>query len=103
MTLSQWRAKGIKRVRGAGYPSGGDKAVLMLPAGDDGPAFLMLRNFYVSKRYNNADKYALAVGLLADEIAGAPGLARDWPRGYVLLSEDERMEAPARASASRSL
>ncbi len=93
MTLSQWRAKGIKRVRGAGYPSGGDKAVLMLPAGDDGPAFLMLRNFYVLKRYNNADKYALAVGLLADEIAGAPGLARDWPRGYVLLSEDERMEA----------
>ena len=30
----------------------------------------MIKNFFVIKAYNNADKYALAVGLLADEIAG---------------------------------
>ncbi len=38
----------------------------------------MLKNFSVIKRYNNADKYALAVGLLADAIAGSNGLVQDW-------------------------
>jgi len=93
MTLSQWSAKGVKRVAGRAFARGDDKAVLMLPAGTNGPAFLLLRNFYVLKRYNNADKYALAVGLLADQIAGHGGLVRDWPRGYVLLNEEERREA----------
>ena len=53
--------------------------ISILPAGPNGPAFLMTKNFYVLKAYNNADKYALAVGHLADRIGGAgdvrPGLA----------------------------
>ncbi|MEM9795139.1 MAG: lytic murein transglycosylase [Pseudomonadota bacterium] len=35
-----------------------------------GPAFAMGPNFRVIKRYNNSDNYALAVGYLADRIAG---------------------------------
>jgi membrane-bound lytic murein transglycosylase B len=92
-TISGWEKRGVRRVRGASFPRPGDKATLKLPAGPGGPAFLVARNFSVLKRYNNAEKYALAVGLLADRLAGGPALARDWPRGYVLLSEEERMEA----------
>ena len=52
----------------------------------------MVKNFYVLKRYNNADKYALTVGLLADELAGHGGLVVDWPRGYEPLNEAGRMQ-----------
>jgi membrane-bound lytic murein transglycosylase B len=41
------------------------------------------------KNYNNADKYALAVGLLADEIAGAPACVQDWKRPFTKLDFDE--------------
>ncbi|MEM8540909.1 MAG: peptidoglycan-binding protein, partial [Pseudomonadota bacterium] len=54
--------------------------------GRDGPAFLMIKNFFVIKRYNNADKYALGVGLLADQIAGYPEPTRDWKRPYTRIS-----------------
>jgi len=60
--------------------------------GREGPAFLMTKNFFVLKRYNNADKYALAVGLLADEIAGYGGLVRDWNRPFTKLSFEEKQE-----------
>ncbi len=92
ITLAKWMKLGVKRARGGGFPRPGDEAVLKLPAGNKGPAFLMVRNFYVLKRYNNADKYALTVGLLADELAGHGGLVNDWPRGYEPLDEAGRKE-----------
>ena len=63
-----------------------------MPAGAKGPAFLMLRNFFMIKRYNNSDSYALAVGLLADRIAGYGGLKQEWPKPDGALSMDERRE-----------
>jgi membrane-bound lytic murein transglycosylase B len=92
ITLAKWHGMGIRRANGRAFPRPGDQAVLKLFAGKDGPAFLVLRNFYVIKRYNNADSYALAVGHLGDRIAGFGPLAQSWPRGYVPLDESERME-----------
>ena len=92
ITLRQWSRMGIKRASGTPFPRLGDLAILKLPGGADGPAFLMIRNFYVLKRYNNADKYALAVGHLADRLAGFGPIVQDWPRGYEPLKEDERKE-----------
>ena len=92
MALSAWAAKGFARASGGRFASPSDRATLMLPAGVDGPAFLMTRNYYVLKTYNNADKYALAVGHLADMIAGGGPFVRDWPRGYKPLSVKERLE-----------
>jgi hypothetical protein len=40
-----------------------------MPAGRRGPAFIVTPNFYVLKRYNESDLYALFVGHLADRIA----------------------------------
>jgi hypothetical protein len=42
----------------------------MMPAGRAGPAFLVSENFYVLKRYNESDLYALFIGHLADRIDG---------------------------------
>ena len=89
LTISQWRKLGIKRVKGKSFPRGKDKAVLKMLAGARGPAFLMLKNFFVLKRYNNAEKYALAVGHLADRIRGGDGFVKPWPRGYTPLSETQ--------------
>ena len=95
-TLAQWRKLGIKRVNGKAFPSGKargkEKAVLKLPAGGKGPAFLMLKNFFVLKRYNNADKYALAVGHLADRLRGGNAFVQPWPRGYTPLTETQAMK-----------
>ena len=91
-TLGQWQSLGFKRPSGAGFASPGDNANLVQLAGAAGPSFLMTKNFYVLKNYNNADKYALAVGLLADQIGGYAGLYQDWPRGYKPLSMAERYE-----------
>jgi len=94
--IRDFQRLGVKRANGENFPRQGDNAVLKFPGGNNGPAFLMLKNFYVLKRYNNADKYALAVGHLADRIQGGGPLVQDWPRGYVSLSEEERKEVQTR-------
>ena len=95
ITLSQWSNKGVRRVAGKSFPRPGNKAILKVFAGASGPKFLMMRNFFVLKSYNNADKYALAVGHLADRIAGYNSFVNDWPRGYIPLNEAERKELQA--------
>jgi membrane-bound lytic murein transglycosylase B len=74
--------------RGAGCGSGDS----LQPDGSSGPSFAVHKNFYVLKRYNNSDKYALAVGLLADQIAGRPGPKRDWNRPFKRLNFAEKQE-----------
>ena len=91
-TLSDWQKLGVTRANGKPFPRPDDRATLKLPEGRGGPVFLMLRNFEVIKRYNNADTYAVAVGLLADEIGGYGGLERDWKRPFTPISQTERQE-----------
>ncbi len=92
ISIAEWQALGVVRANGAKFPRPGDKAVLKLPAGNAGPAFLVLKNFYVIKRYNNSDFYAFAVGHLSDRIGGAGDFVKSWPRGYDPLNEAERKE-----------
>lgn len=98
-TLSQWAALGFARPNGKDFPRGTDRAELKLMAGSNGPAFLMLKNFFVIKRYNAADSYALAVGLLADEIAGFSGMVQAWPRPSGTLDIREKFELQSRLKA----
>ncbi|AYD02159.1 membrane-bound lytic murein transglycosylase B [Neorhizobium sp. NCHU2750] len=95
-TLSQWAALGFTRPNGKSFPRGSDRATLKLMAGANGPAFLMMKNFYTIKKYNAADSYALAVGLLADEIAGYGGLQQSWPRPDGTLDVKEKFELQSR-------
>lgn len=92
MILEEWEGKGISRTRNRSFSGKSRKAVLHLPAGESGPSFLLLRNFYVLKTYNNADKYALAVGHLADRIAGRGAFAVALSSPAAELSEVDRVE-----------
>jgi len=65
-------------------------AWIFVPAGHAGPAFLVYNNFSVILRYNYATSYALGIGLLADALAGRPGLQASWPRQEKPLNRDER-------------
>lgn len=89
--IGEWRAAGLVLTDGGRLPDHGP-ASLFLPAGLRGPAFLTFDNFRVIKRYNNADSYALAVGHLADRLAGAGPIRAAWPRGDRPLTRDEREE-----------
>jgi membrane-bound lytic murein transglycosylase B len=96
-TLSEWAKLGFKRAGGMPFSHLEDKAVLKALAGAEGPAFLMLGNFSVIKRYNNSDSYALAVSLLADRLAGSGGvLVKAWPRPSGSLNAEEKLELQQR-------
>lgn len=88
--LKEWQKLGFKRPGGKAYPWPDEKGVLKLLAGPEGPAFLMMKNFYVLKRYNNANAYALAVGVLADRLAGFGGPVQSWPRPKGSLSMEDK-------------
>ena len=90
--LSEWQKLGFKRPGNNSFPRPGEKAVLKLLAGEQGPGFLMMRNFFILKRYNNADAYALGVGLLADRLTGYPGMVQGWPRPPESLNAEEKIE-----------
>ncbi|MDW6025046.1 lytic murein transglycosylase [Mesorhizobium sp. BAC0120] len=96
VSLSKWQELGVTRASGKPFRNGSDKAELKVPDGRSGPAFLMTKNFRVIKAYNNSDKYALAVGLLADQIAGYGGLVNDWNRPFTKLSFEEKQELQQR-------
>lgn len=69
--IADWAAMGITRVSGKPFPSSEARAngFLMMPAGRNGPAFIVTPNFYVLKEYNESDLYALFIGHGADRIA----------------------------------
>ena len=94
-TLADWQKLGVNRARGQAFPRPDDQARLIIPGGFQGPAFLILKNFRVIKRYNNADAYALAVGHLADRIRGGGTFAGNWPRSDRMLKRSERKEVQA--------
>ena len=82
---SAWAADGVQSMNGAALPDWPDSAIL-LPAGLRGPAFLVGANFRTLLQYNNATSYALAVGLLAQQLGGAPPVQAAWPRDLQALS-----------------
>jgi lytic murein transglycosylase len=92
LTLDEWAAKGLRRANGQPFPRGNDRAYLLVPAGKEGPGFLMLHNFRVIMKYNPAEAYALAIGHLADRLRGGGPLVQPWPRHEPVLSLAERRE-----------
>ncbi|MCK4207227.1 lytic murein transglycosylase [Brucella pituitosa] len=92
LSAAEWQRLGVVRANGRPFPDANEKVTLKVLDGRQGPAFLMAKNFSVIKRYNNADKYALAVGLLADRIGGYQGLRQDWNRPFTPITMNEREE-----------
>ena len=75
---------------GKPYPPNED-GILFFPAGYKGPAFLVTKQFENLKEYNNSDAYAVAVGHLADRIAGGGPIQAKWPADDHQLSREARI------------
>lgn len=97
--LAEWRALGVTALQGdsagpAGLPADA-RAALLLPAGKDGPALLVFRNYDAIYSYNAAESYALAIATLADRLRGGSGLATPWPTDDPGLGRRDRRELQA--------
>ncbi|WP_051881398.1 lytic murein transglycosylase [Parvularcula oceani] len=92
-SVAHWQSAGVTRPGGAlsDRIDLNETVSIILPAGANGPAFLVTDNFRAILRYNNATAYALAVGFLSDAVAGrSQPLANDWPRDDRPLTLAER-------------
>jgi len=89
--LAQWSKLGIRRIDGEPL-TGGGPAALHLPAGADGPAFIVFKNFDVIHAYNAAESYVLAIAHLSDRLRGAGPFQKAWPTDDPGLSRAERRE-----------
>lgn len=86
--LTRWRELGITDVARQPLPALDMRAALIVPAGQAGPAFLAYDNFDVIMRWNRSEFFAIAVGHLADRIAGGATLARPAPEHEPLTRDD---------------
>jgi len=73
-TLATFKTLGVTRADGTALSDYEIDAELVLPAGANGPAFLVYPNFNVIMKWNLSENYALSVGLLANSIQGASAL-----------------------------
>ena len=90
--ISDWIARGVHKVDGSPLPKDLGSAGLMLPAGPQGPAFLVFRNFDAIYSYNAAESYGLAIAHLADRLRGGGPFTTPWPTDDAGLSRAERRE-----------
>jgi membrane-bound lytic murein transglycosylase B len=80
MPISAFADMGVRRVAGREFSDTSQPAFLYVPAGKDGPKFLLTANYLVLKGYNRSDSYALTLGYLTDRLKGEPPLVSEWPR-----------------------
>ncbi len=92
MPLREWERHGVTRANGKPFARPDEPAYLLVPAGVQGPGFLMLANFNAIMKYNPAEAYALAIGHLADRLRGGERFTQDWPRYERVLTRGERLE-----------
>ncbi|MEK9721307.1 MAG: lytic murein transglycosylase [Quisquiliibacterium sp.] len=108
-TLAQWTKLGLRALvpgrskpgasaRAQGMPADA-KAGLLLPAGLQGPAFLVFRNFEAIYSYNAAESYALAIAHLADRLRGGGPFVAPWPTDDAGQPRAERRELQAQLRA----
>lgn len=92
---SDWAVLGVKGIDGRAVPNYGQGSIL-LPAGGNGAAFMIFKNFSVIERYNAADAYVIGVGHLSDRIKGGKPIQAMWPQGDRSLTTRERKEMQRR-------
>ncbi|MEM6478718.1 MAG: lytic murein transglycosylase [Pseudomonadota bacterium] len=88
LAAPQWAARGVLGLDGKPVPNYGQASVF-LPAGANGPAFLIFNNFRVLERYNAADAYVMAVSRLSMRLRGLGPIEGSWPIGERALTQRE--------------
>ena len=66
--LPVWAEAGVLNADGGALPTKNLTARLVMPAGSDGPAFLVYSNFDAILDWNRSNYYALAIGHLSDKL-----------------------------------
>jgi len=91
--VSEWAALGVRDARGRPLPNPAVEASIILPGGVYGaPAFMVYPNFLAIMAWNRSILYAIAVGHLAERIAGegpfvTPPPAREQPLTRTQVTE----------------
>jgi membrane-bound lytic murein transglycosylase B len=88
--ISFFAQQGITRASGRPFADGNLGVFLYVPAGKDGPKFLMTQNYLVLKGYNFSDSYAMSVAHMTDRLKGGGGFVDDWPRKTALPNLAQR-------------
>lgn len=99
MDAEEWQAAGVRFMDEQPSSEFGP-ALLLLPAGKEGPALLASENYNVLRSYNRAAAYVISVGDLSDKIAGRAGISNEWPPAGHHLSK-QAIEELQRALAAR--
>jgi len=66
--LSDWAAAGVRPIAGRWAATAETQTALLAPDGAGGETFIVFANFTAIRRYNPSDYYALAVGLIGDQV-----------------------------------
>lgn len=92
-SMSHWRNQGLTLANGGTLPSDLSSAGLLLPAGKNGPAFLVGKNFDTFYSYNASESYALAIAHLSDLITKENSSKTDfitpWPTDDAGISRQQ--------------
>ncbi len=94
--VKAWAAMGVKRAGGAPLPASDEPSSIILPAGWRGPAFILYPNFKAVMNWNRSTLYALAVTILAQQIAGGPAVMQPPPDDDQPLSRDTVVDMQTR-------
>lgn len=88
--VGHWAGLRVTRADGSSLERNLGQTAILLPAGCNGPAFMVTQNFYAVMDYNPMVEYAMAVTLLAETMrTGEYRLARAWPNEDA-LAQGER-------------
>lgn len=99
-SMSHWRNQGITLADGRPLPNDLSSAGLLLPAGLNGPAFLVGKNFDTFYSYNASESYALGIAQLSHLIAtgrtnvhpNSTGFITAWPTDDAGISRRQARE-----------
>ncbi|MBK8175730.1 MAG: lytic murein transglycosylase [Rhodospirillales bacterium] len=94
--LEEWQRLGVRQIDGRDLPLRALTGSILLPAGAKGPAFLVYDNFRALLAWNNSALFALAVGILSDELAGGGPLQTPRPAEEETLSRYDVVELQSR-------
>ncbi len=93
--VGHWSSLGVTKIDGSALSASGPVGILA-PAGANGPAFLVTRNFDSIYSYNAAESYGLAIAVLSDRLRGRAGVQAAWPTDDPPLSRAERRDLQVR-------
>jgi lytic murein transglycosylase len=96
---ADWAAMGVRDMAGRTVPNHGAASILM-PAGGQGPAFMVFNNFTVITRYNNSTSYVIGIGHLSDRILGRPPIQASFPPDAAGMTLKDRKELQERLTTA---